>query len=58
MNKLEKISSQGSELKKIKLLFETRSFSEILAHNRNCLKNECLVLLKRFIKMYDLESSK
>jgi hypothetical protein len=35
-------------------LFRAQKFDEIIAHNRNCLLNEALLLMKRWYKNYKI----
>jgi hypothetical protein len=44
--------------KMVNKLFRAQKFDEIVAHNRNCLLNEALLLMKRWYKNYKLEGEK
>lgn len=38
----------------IRELFHQDHIEEIIKHNRNCLKNKAIILIKRFINMYKI----
>jgi hypothetical protein len=42
------------DIKLVDQLFYAQKFSEIVAHNHNCLKNEALIFSKRWIKLYTI----
>jgi hypothetical protein len=59
---LDSMETTGDPLfrnnKMVNKLFRAQKFDEIVAHNRNCLLNEALLLMKRWYKNYKLEGEK